>query len=92
MNYPRKHKLLEIKAAYPEYRQARDDMRELLTIQSNVDKIFDTGMRGPRKKKNKSGVDRFCSQASEGCAASSGMELFKGDWGLALNKQMGPVL
>ena len=32
--------LAEKKAAYADYRRARNDMRELLTIQANVDKIM----------------------------------------------------
>lgn len=43
----------------------------------------------PRKKKNRSGVDRFCSQASEGCAASSGTELFRGIGGSPATSKRG---
>ena len=40
--------LAEKKAAYADYRRARNDMRELLTIQANVDKImgYDQKERG----------------------------------------------
>ena len=43
--------LAEKKASYPEYRQARDEMRELLTIQSNVDRILGTDAREAEKEK-----------------------------------------
>lgn len=39
------------KAFYPEYRQARDEMRELLTIQSNVNRILGTNNREAAKRK-----------------------------------------
>ena len=43
--------LAEKKASYPEYRQARDEMRKLLTIQSNVDRILGTDAREAEKEK-----------------------------------------
>lgn len=43
--------LAEKKASYPEYRQARDEMRELLIIRSNVDRILGTDAREAEKEK-----------------------------------------
>lgn len=43
--------LAEKKASHPEYRQARDEMRELLTIQSNVDRILGMDAREAEKGK-----------------------------------------
>ena len=43
--------LSEKKAAYADYRRARDEMRELLTIQSNVDRILGNEQREVEKEK-----------------------------------------
>lgn len=43
--------LAEKKAAYADYRQARDEMRELLTHRANVDKILGTEEREAEKQK-----------------------------------------
>lgn len=43
--------LSEKKAAYADYRKARDEMRELLTIQSNVDRILGNEQREVEKEK-----------------------------------------
>ena len=47
--------LAEKKAAYADYRRARDDMRELLTIQANVDKIMGYDQR-------ETGKDAACKE------------------------------
>ncbi|NCC69128.1 MAG: relaxase, partial [Clostridia bacterium] len=43
--------LAEKKAAYADYRRARDEMRELLTHRANVDKILGTEEREAEKQK-----------------------------------------
>ncbi len=43
--------LSEKKAAYADYRRARDEMRELLTIQSNADRILGNEQREVEKEK-----------------------------------------
>ena len=43
--------LSEKKSAYADYRRARDEMRELLTIQSNVDRILGNEQREVEKEK-----------------------------------------
>lgn len=42
--------MAEKKAAYPEYRRAREDMKELLTAKANVDRFL--GMEEDRDKRN----------------------------------------
>lgn len=45
--------LAEKKATYPEYRKARDEMKELLVVKANVDRILDTDEReAPREKEH----------------------------------------
>ena len=43
--------LLAEKAAYAEYRKARDEMKELLTIKANVDRLLGTNRREAEKDK-----------------------------------------
>lgn len=43
--------LSEKKSAYADYRRVRDEMRELLTIQSNVDRILGNEQREVEKEK-----------------------------------------
>jgi hypothetical protein len=45
--------LSEKKAAYAEYRQARNEMRELLTIKTNVDQLLDEKPRIAEKEKTR---------------------------------------
>ena len=42
--------IAEKKAAYPEYRKAREDMKELLTAKANVDRFL--GMEEGREERN----------------------------------------
>ena len=43
--------LVEKKAAYTDYRQARDEMKELLTVKANVDRLLGTDGRVAEKEK-----------------------------------------
>ncbi|MPM33931.1 hypothetical protein SDC9_80512 [bioreactor metagenome] len=43
--------LVEKKAAYADYRQARDEMKELLTVKANVDRLLGTDGRKVEKEK-----------------------------------------
>lgn len=43
--------LAEKKAAYADYRKARDEMKELLTVKANVDRLLDTDERKMEKEK-----------------------------------------
>lgn len=43
--------LVEKKAAYTDYRQARDEMKELLTVKANVDRLLGTNGRAAEKEK-----------------------------------------
>jgi hypothetical protein len=43
--------LSEKKAAYADYRRLRDEMRELLTVKSNVDRILGEGVPETEKEK-----------------------------------------
>ena len=43
--------LAEKKAAYADYRKARDDMKELLTVKANVDRLLGTDKRESEKEK-----------------------------------------
>jgi len=43
--------LVEKKAAYTDYRQARDEMKDLLTVKANVDRLLGTDGRVAEKGK-----------------------------------------
>lgn len=43
--------LAEKKAAYADYRKARDEMKELLTVKANVDRLLGTDTREAEKEK-----------------------------------------
>ena len=43
--------LAEKKAAYADYRKARDEMKELLTVKANVDHLLGPDSREAEKKK-----------------------------------------
>ena len=44
--------LMAEKAAYSEYRKAREDMKELLTAKANIATVFWSGTRRRRKRRN----------------------------------------
>ena len=44
--------LSQKKAAYTEYRQAKDEMRELLTVKRNVDQLLEGEQRGSEREKS----------------------------------------
>ena len=43
--------LTEKKAAYADYRKARDEMKALLTVKANVDRLLGTDRREAEKEK-----------------------------------------
>ena len=45
--------LEEKKKAYGEYRRSRDEMRELLAVKANVDRLLDTGEQEAEKEKER---------------------------------------
>ena len=47
--------LKQKKTAYPEYRKARDEMRELLTVKNNVDRVLSMEQTEPQQKEKDHG-------------------------------------
>ena len=47
--------LVEKKEAYADYRKAREDMKELLTVRANVDRLLGYGGTEPDKETERQG-------------------------------------
>ena len=56
--------LSQKKKLYPEYRRARDEMRELLTVKANVDRVLN--MEAPEAGRTRSRRRDFCVQMGFG--------------------------
>ena len=50
--------LSQKKKLYPEYRRARDEMRELLTVKANVDRVLNMEAPRPGVKKTTASVEQ----------------------------------
>ena len=56
--------MAEKKAAYAEYRKAREDMKELLTAKANIDRILELEEdRQDEREKNLKNFSKSCDQS-----------------------------